>query len=70
MAAADEQEEVEPLRARLEELERERFELAARTNARVAAGQDRAYWLDRWGLNLDGALRHRVVRAALAPWRR
>jgi hypothetical protein len=68
--AADEQEEVERLRARLEDLERERFELAARTNARVAAGQDRGYWLDRWGLDLDAALRHRAVRAALRPWLR
>ena len=70
MAAADEQEEVERLRARLEELERERFELAARTNARVAAGRIAPTGSIAGALNLDAALRHRVVRAALAPWRR
>jgi hypothetical protein len=70
VAAAEEHEEIERLRARLDALERERFELAASANARVAAAQDRAYWLERWGLDLDGALRHRSVRAALRPWRR
>jgi hypothetical protein len=70
VAAPDESEEVERLRARLTVLEEQRFELHARTNARVAAAQDRAYWLERWGLDLDAVLRHRVLRAALRPWRR
>ena len=44
---AAELEEVERLRARIDELERELAERTARAEAAVAAAQDRAYWVDR-----------------------
>ena len=55
----DERAELERLRARVAELERERFEEAARANAAVAAAQERAYWLDRWHLDLNSLMRRR-----------
>jgi hypothetical protein len=53
MNATSEQSEIEVLRRRLTQLEAENAELAARANAAVAAAQDKAYWLDRWGLDLN-----------------
>ncbi len=47
------------LRQRLEHLERERAEELARANAVVAAAQERAYWLDRWHLDLNALMRRR-----------
>ncbi len=64
----DQQRELEELRARVEELERERVEQARRANAAVAAAEDRAYWLDRWHLDLNALMRRRgaaELRAAL-----
>ncbi|RKQ92872.1 hypothetical protein C8N24_2728 [Solirubrobacter pauli] len=68
------------LRARVEELERERFEQVAATNRAVAAAQERAYWLDRWHLDLNGLMERpgaaefrfaiRVVREAIRNVRR
>ena len=49
----DERAELEALRVRVAELERERAEQAAAANAAIAAAQDRAYWLDRWHLDLN-----------------
>jgi len=49
--------EVERLRARVGELERELVEVQARANASVAAWQERAYWLDRWHLDLNALMR-------------
>jgi hypothetical protein len=70
MSTTDEQAEIEALRARVAQLEAENFELAARANAAVAAAQDRVYWLDRWGIDLNALMRRRgaselraVVRA-------
>jgi hypothetical protein len=63
-----EREELERLRDRVAELERERFEEAARANAAIAAAQERAYWLDRWHLDLNALMRRRGAaefRAAL-----
>jgi hypothetical protein len=68
MSTSTEQPEIEALRARVEELERENAELAARTNALIAAAQDRVYWLDRWGIDLNALMRRRGAaefRAAL-----
>ena len=45
------------LRRRLEYLERERVEQVARANAALAAAQDRSYWLDRWGIDLNELMR-------------
>jgi hypothetical protein len=72
-----EQAELEALRARVAALEAERQEEAARAAAAVAAVQERAYWLDRWHLDLNalmakpGAAEARTaVRVARVPVRR
>jgi hypothetical protein len=59
MSTSTEQAELEALRARVAELERERFDQAAQANAAIAAAQDRLYWLDRWGLDLNALMRRR-----------
>jgi hypothetical protein len=41
------------LRARIDALESELVEVQAKTNAAVAQWQERAYWLDRWHLDLN-----------------
>jgi hypothetical protein len=56
-------------RDRLETLERERIEQAARTNAAVAAAQDRSYWLDRWNVDLNAVMRRRGASEARAALR-
>ena len=45
------------LSRRLDELERERAEQVAKANAALAAAQDRSYWLDRWGVDLNRLMR-------------
>jgi hypothetical protein len=52
----DERAELIALRARLLELERERAEEIAAANAAVAVAQERAYWLDRWHLDLNALM--------------
>ncbi len=52
----EERAELEALRARVGELERERAEQIARANAAVAALQERVYWLDRWHLDLNALM--------------
>jgi hypothetical protein len=68
--------ELEALRRRVAELERELAERTARANDAVAAAQDRSYWLDRWGLDLNALMRRRgaaelraAMRAARAVYR-
>ena len=65
------------LRDRVRQLEGELAEQAARTNALLAAAQERAYWLDRWGLDLNALMRRPgaaqlrwLMRAARWPVRR
>lgn len=67
MAATDtdRQAEVERLRARVAELERELTEQARRTARVVAQAQQRTYWLDRWHVDLDALMRRRVVALPL-----
>ena len=48
--------ELEALRARVADLERERAEEIARASAVAAAAQQRAYWLDRWHLDLNALM--------------
>jgi len=63
-----EQQEIQALRARVAALEEELVTVTARANAAVAAAQDRAYWLDRWHLDLNALMRRRGAaqfRAAL-----
>ena len=68
--------EIEALRRRVAELEGELAERTARASAAVAAAQDRSYWLDRWGVDLNALMRRRgaaemraAVRAARAVYR-
>jgi hypothetical protein len=49
--------EVERLRAQVSALESELVEVQARANASVAQWQERAYWLDRWHLDLNALMR-------------
>lgn len=74
--STDERAELETLRARVAALEAERFELVRRTNAAVAAAQERSYWLDRWHVDLNALMRRPIAgrvrglaRSARAPVR-
>ena len=49
--------EIERLRARVAALEEELVDVQARANAAVAAAQERAYWLERWHLDLNELMR-------------
>jgi len=51
--------ENERLRARVASLEAELVETQARTDAVVGEWQERAYWLDRWHLDLNALMRRR-----------
>ncbi len=51
------QHEIERLHARLAELESELVEVQARANDAVGHWQERAYWLERWHLDLNAAMR-------------
>jgi hypothetical protein len=48
--------ERDALRARLEAMERERAAEVARASAVVAAAQERVYWIDRFGLDLNAVM--------------
>jgi hypothetical protein len=68
--------EVAVLRARVAALEAELAEVHRRANAAIAAAQDRAYWLDRWHIDLNALMRRRgagglrtLLRALRAPIR-
>jgi hypothetical protein len=59
----------EELRQRLDALERERTEEIARANAALAAAQDRSYWLERWGVDLNALMRRRGASELLTVMR-
>jgi hypothetical protein len=62
------QQEIERLRARVAALEAELLENQARTDAAVGEWQERAYWLDRWHMDLNAVMRRpgaSELRAAL-----
>ena len=66
------EEELDALRRRVAELERELAERTALASAAVAAAQDRSYWLDRWGIDLNAVMRRRgaaELRAGLRALR-
>jgi hypothetical protein len=66
------QREVEFLRSRVAALETELVEVQARANEQVAVWQERAYWLDRWHVDLNALMRKRGAsefRAALRAMR-
>lgn len=59
-------ESAEALRRRIAALEEEQVDHLAAAHAALAAAQDRYYWLDRWGVDLNAAMRRPVaVRARL-----
>jgi hypothetical protein len=49
--------ELERLRARVAALESELLDVQAKANAAVAAAQERAYWLERWHVDLNALMR-------------
>lgn len=64
------------LRRAVDELHAQLAEQAARTNEVVARAQERAYWLDRWHVDLNSVMRvpgaaaaRAVFRAIRAPYR-
>jgi SAM-dependent methyltransferase len=60
--------ETDALRRRIDALEREHHERTERANAALAAAQDRAYWLERWNVDLNALMRRRgagELRAAM-----
>jgi len=64
--------ESDALRARVDVLEREHHERIARANEALAAAQDKSYWLERWGIDLNALMRRRgaaELRAALRALR-
>jgi hypothetical protein len=62
--AATEQAELEQLRARVAELERELAVRTERANAAVAAAEERLYWVDRWRIDPDKLMERRTARWA------
>jgi hypothetical protein len=74
------QTENELLRERVAALESELVEIQARADAAVAQWQERAYWLDRWHVDLNALMRRpgaaelraavRGVRAVIRAYRR
>jgi hypothetical protein len=70
------EDELQALRHRVAELERQLAERSARANSAIAAAQDRSFWLDRWGIDLNRLMQRRgaaearaAVRAARAVYR-
>jgi hypothetical protein len=58
-AGAGTEQEIERLRARVAALEQELFDVQAQANAAIAHWQERAYWLERWHLDLNALMRRR-----------
>jgi hypothetical protein len=56
VAADDRDAELAALRAQVAALEAELAETHRRANAAIAAAQDRAYWLDRWHVDLNAVM--------------
>ena len=55
--------ELEQLRARVDELERELAERTAKAEAAVAAAQERSYWADRLPFDLNRVMPTPIGRA-------
>jgi hypothetical protein len=55
----DLQQEVERLRSQVAALESELVEVQGRANAAIGEWQERAYWLDRWHVDLNALMRRR-----------
>lgn len=54
---------------RLAAIEREHVEQLARAHDALARAQDRSYWLDRWGVDLNATMRRPGARRARAALR-
>lgn len=54
---------------RLAAIEREHVEQLARAHDALAQAQDRSYWLDRWGVDLNAAMHRPGARRARAALR-
>lgn len=74
--APDAQSEIERLRARVAALEARLAETEAWANRAVARAQERTYWLDRWGVDLNALMARpaadrarAVARAIRDVWR-
>jgi hypothetical protein len=61
--------ENERLRAQVDALQSELVEVQASANRAVAQWQERAYWLDRWHLDLNALMRRRGAAEARATVR-
>lgn len=80
MNETDDRTELERLRARVQALEAELVEVQARANAAVAAAQEKAYWLERWHVDLNALMNRpgaaqfrallRAIRAVARRFRR
>ena len=57
MSETGEQTEIERLRGRIAALESELLEVQARANAAVGEAQEKAYWLERWHVDLNALMR-------------
>lgn len=57
--------EVEQLRARVAELEAQLASQARATNELVARSQEKLYWYERWGVDLDRVMARRGAQLAL-----
>jgi uncharacterized coiled-coil protein SlyX len=62
--------EVEDLRRRVAELEAQLAEQARVTNEIVARSQEKLYWLERWGIDLDRVMGRRSAQLALETLKR
>lgn len=62
----DAERELHALRERLAMLEAEHADEIARLQAALARAQERAYWLDRWHVDLNSAMTTRWGRSARA----
>lgn len=58
--------ELEQLRARVAELEAQLASQQRATNELVARSQQKLYWLERWGVDLDQVMQRRSAQLALA----
>jgi hypothetical protein len=61
--------ELAALRERVARLEAERVEEARRAAAAIAAAQERAYWLDRWHVDLNALMARPAAGRARAAAR-
>src|SRR5215211_9541512 len=63
-AAVEQRSELEALRARVAQLERELADRTERANAALAAAEDRLYWIDRWRIDPNRVLGSRPGQLA------